>query len=65
MEEQTLYTVKQFCEIEKQHSVASIRWLMRQGGEGGFKKCTVRVGGRVFISRPAYIEWVNSLRGHK
>ena len=63
MNDQTLYTINQFCELERQHTPASVRWLVARSDQNGFEQCIVRLGRRVLIDRQAYREWANSKRG--
>jgi|TARA_R100001369_G_scaffold22967_1_gene42098 hypothetical protein len=41
---------------------ATVRWWIFNAERNGFRECLLRVGGRVYIDRQAFIDWLKSHR---
>ena len=53
-------TVKQCAERHPAFSEASLRHLLFFGEKNGFVRCIRRIGRRVLIHEPTFVDWVES-----
>jgi len=59
---QNILTVSQLAELNPAFSEATIRWWIFNAETNGFSRCLVRIGGRVFIDRAAFEQWLEEHR---
>jgi hypothetical protein len=57
-----IMTVNQVVETFPAFAEPTIRWWIFNAEENGFGVCLIRVGGRVFIDRVAFEDWLESQR---
>lgn len=62
MNAQNILTVSQLAELNPAFSEATLRWWIFNAETNGFSKCLVRIGGRVFIDRHAFENWLEEHR---
>ncbi len=62
MNAQNILTVSQLAELNPAFSEATIRWWIFNAETNGFSRCLVRIGGRVFIDRAAFEQWLEEHR---
>lgn len=59
---ENLLSVSDISKINPTFSESTIRWWIFNADQTGFDSCLVRVGGRVYIDRLAFDEWLESNR---
>lgn len=62
MEFRSILTVSQVAELNPAFSEATLRWWIFNAERNGFSRCLIRIGGRVYIDRAAFDEWLNDHR---
>ena len=62
MNAQNILTVSQLAELNPAFSEATIRWWIFNAETNGFSRCLVRIGGRVFIDRATFEQWLEEHR---
>lgn len=62
MNGEDILTVEQLAEEYPAFREKSIRWWIHQGKTNGFEACLIRIGTRIYIDRPKFVDWLNTHR---
>lgn len=54
--------IDRFVEEYPQFSLYQLRWLLRSRRDNGLDAHTVKLGRRLYIHAPGFLEWVNAQR---
>jgi len=57
-----LISVSQLVAESPTFTEAMLRWWIFNANTNGFHKCLIKIGGRVFIDRLAFEEWLEEHR---
>ena len=62
MEGSDVLTVNQLVEEYEAFPEATVRWWIFNADRNGFRQCLLRIGGRVYIDRQAFKDWLFAQR---
>jgi|TARA_R100000005_G_scaffold96162_1_gene81120 hypothetical protein len=59
---QNLLSISQLVKFNPALSESMIRWWIFNAKANGFHKCLIKIGGRIFVDRSAFEQWLEEQR---